>query len=367
MMRPDVGAWSEGGLGFYVLPAFFVGEDLIVKFFNKTACNSVLAGVLSGMLLAGAALAEDAEVAAAPVVDEPVFAVVSGQVLTMREFERVFKGALGQKFYHGTVPEGQEEVVRREVAEALIERALMEQEIERLAIKPEAKVIDKALNEYDERYKDSPRWQQQREQALPGLRVQLEVRNQFEQLEKQLRAAPAPTVDEVRAFYEANQALFTEPEQVRISVIMLKVDPSSPKAVWDKAREEAQAIYQRLQNGADFAEAAQMHSGDESAAKGGDMGYIHRGMLPEKVEELMEDFTLGAVSEPLTLLQGVALVRLDDRVPPKLRAFEDVAPRATELLTRERSGQAREDAINRLRSLARIEIVTPVVDGAVAK
>lgn len=335
-----------------------------MKFLIKMICNSVMAAMLSGMLLSGAALAEDA---AAPLADEPVFAVVSGQVLTLREFEAVFKNALGQKFYHGTVPEGQEAAVRLEVAEALIERALMEQEIARLGIKPEVEVIDKALDEYDARYKDSPRWQQQREQALPGLRAQLEKRNQFEQLEKQLRTAPAPTVDEVRAFYEANQKLFTEPEQVRISVIMLKVDPSSTGAVWDKAREEAQAIYQRLQNGADFAEAAQMHSGDESAAKGGDMGYLHRGMLPEKVEELMEDFTVGAVSEPLTLLQGVALVRLEDRVPPKLRAFEEVEQRATELLARERSEQAREDAILHLRSQAKIEIVTPVVDGAEKK
>lgn len=327
--------------------------------------KSLSACWLPALVLSGGIHAAE-PTASAPAVGEAVFAVVNGRVLTVRELDETFKSALGKKYYHGAVPEGQAEIVRREVADALIERVLMEQEIERLGIKPEADVIEQRLAEYDQRYKDSPRWQQERAQKLPGLKAQMEVLSQFDQMEKKLREAPAPTPNEVRAYYDQNPNLFTEPEKVKLSMIMLKVDPSSSKAVWDKAREEAQAIYQRLLKGADFAETARLHSGDDSAAKGGDLGYIHRGMLPEKVESLLDGYTVGVVAEPVTLLQGIALVRLDERVPAKLRAFEEVEKRATELLMRERADQARKEAVGRLRSAANIEIKTPV-DGATNK
>lgn len=326
--------------------------------------SGVFALLIAGMLLPVTHAAEPA--AEAPMQVVPVFAVVNGREIAMQELDAAYQSALGQKFYHGAVPEGQAEVVRREVADALIERVLLEQEIVRLDIKPDADAVEKEVSEYDARYKDSPRWQQQRAQVLPGLRAQLEARSQFDQLEKRMREVPAATRDEVRAYYERNHALFTEPEQVKLSVILLKVDPSSPKTVWDKAREEAQAIYQRLQKGADFAETARLHSGDGSAANGGDMGYLHRGMLPEKVEALLNDFKVGAVSEPLTMLEGIALVRLDARKESKLRAFEEVESRAAELLVRERADQARKEAVARMRNAAAIEIITPV-DSAVAK
>lgn len=333
----------------------------IAEFIRGRLSVALIAGLL---LPAAIHAAEPATVV--PTNAEPVFAVVNGREISVRELDAAYQSALGQKFYHGAVPEGQAELVRREVAEALIERVLLEQEIARLEIKPDAIAVDKEVSEYDARYKDSPRWQQQRAQVLPGLKAQLEVRSQFDRLEKRLREVPAATPEEVRAYYDGNHKLFTEPEQVKLSVILLKVDPSAPKTVWDKAREEAQAIYQRLQKGADFADTARLHSGDGSAANGGDMGYMHRGMLPESVEALLNNFKVGATSEPITMLEGVALVRLDARKEAKLRAFEEVETRAGELLARARADQARKEAVARLHDAAAIEIKTPV-DSAAAK
>lgn len=321
--------------------------------------------LIAGMLLPAAIHAAEPS-PVTPVQVEQIFAVVNGREISVRELEAVYQSALGKKFYHGAVPEGQAEVVRREVADELIERILLEQEIARLEIKPDADAVEKEITEYDARYKDAPRWQQQRVQVLPGLRARLEIRSQFDQLEKRMRNVPVANREEVRAYYESNPKLFTEPEQVKLSVILLKVDPSAPKTVWDKAREEAQAIYLRLQKGADFAETARLHSGDVTAANGGDMGYLHRGMLPEKVEALLNDFKVGAVSEPLTMLEGISLVRLDARKEATLRAFEEVETRAGELLARERADKARKEAVARLRDAAAIEIKTPV-DSTVVK
>ena len=56
-----------------------------------------------------------------------------------------------------------------------------------------------------------------------------------------MRKVPEPTEAQARAYYDAHKDLFVEPEKLRLSVILLKVDPSAPKAAWDKARDEAAA------------------------------------------------------------------------------------------------------------------------------
>jgi parvulin-like peptidyl-prolyl isomerase len=123
-------------------------------------------------------------------------------------------------------------------------------------------------------------------------------------------------------------------------VILLKVDPSSPQAAWNGAHAEAQALHKKLLAGADFAELARLHSGDRSAERGGAMDYTHRGMLPEAVHGVVDKLQPRQLSEPVQLLEGVAILRLDDRRTAQQRSFEQVRERAADLWRRD-EGQAR--------------------------
>ena len=324
--------------------------------YRSTLLLTLLLGVFAVHELAVA----EASGTAVLVQDAQVFAKVNSRVITLQEFDTLYAATLRQRSYHGNVQEGQPEAVRKEVTELLVDRVLLLEDAERRGLKPDAVKIEKEVAVYDARYASSPRWQQQREQMLPGVRAQLAKQSLLEQMEKVLREVPPPAQDEVRAYYDQHNELFTEPEKLRLSLILLKVDPSSPVASWDQAREEALAIYQRIKKGADFSEAARLHSNDASAAKGGDLGYVHRGMLPEATHEKIDMAKLGEVSEPITTLEGVALIRLDERVLSSLRVFSDVEKRASELLVREREALAKKDALVRLRSQAKIEILTPM-------
>jgi peptidyl-prolyl cis-trans isomerase C len=70
----------------------------------------------------------------------------------------------------------------------------------------------------------------------------------------------------------------------------------------------------------------------------------------------LNEYKFGEVNEPLEMLQGVGIFRLDERVPPKLQPFENVAVRAGELLLRDRQEKAWTDLLARLRSEAKIDI-----------
>ena len=294
---------------------------------------------------------------------DPVFALVNGKPITVRQYNALFRATLRQRYYHGKVPEGQEQVVAKEISDLLVERELLAEEAAGRGIQPDEKEIEqaiaKALATADARRGAQPGWQEQREQLLPGLKEQAARQSLLEQFEKTVRDVPQPLPAEVRAYYKQKPDLFTEPERLSLSVILLKVDPGAPKGVWDKAREEAQAIYLRLKNGADFAELARLHSGDRTADGGGDMGYVHGGMLPQALQGKIDKFEVGVVGEPITTLEGVALFRVDVRVPPKLREFAEVEQRAQGLFYRDRQDQAWQETKDHLRAVARIEILDP--------
>ena len=75
---------------------------------------------------------------------------------------------------------------------------------------------------------------------LAAVVPQLEADSLLERLGTLVKHVPEPGEAVARAYYEKHKDLFVEPEQVKLSVILLKVDPSSPQAVWNSAKDEAQ-------------------------------------------------------------------------------------------------------------------------------
>lgn len=298
---------------------------------------------------------------------EPVFATVNGMPITVREYEALFALVKQQRYYHGEVPEGQVKALRKEVTDELVDRLLFVGEAKRRGIKPDPKVIEQVVAEYDARYGSDPKWVEERERFLPELELQVGRRSMIEQLEVAIREVPRPTPAEVHAYYKKKSELFTEPEKPRLSVILLRVDPSSSRDVWTKAQEEAKGIYDRIKNGADFAEEARLHSAHESAANGGDMGYLHGGMLSEGLDDKLKKLKIGEVSEPIRLLEGISLYRIEDRIPAKEQEFSIVEKRAEELLIRDRTEQARVDIMRRLRTSAKIKYFDTSASGGAGK
>jgi parvulin-like peptidyl-prolyl isomerase len=262
-----------------------------------------------------------------------------------------------QKFYHGKPPEREVAAYQREVGANLVNRVLLLDEARRRNLAPDKAEVTKVIDGYDQRYKDSAQWKANRERLLPDLVAQLEGNTLLRALEQQVRAVAAPSERQVREYYAAHSDQFTEPDQIRLSIILLRVDPSSPKSAWEKAREEAEGIHRRLQRGSSFAELARMHSNDNSAANGGDVGYVHRGMLPEAIQEQVVDkLSTGQVSGPIPLLEGIAIVRVEDRKAAKLRSFEDVRARAADLWRRDQGEAAWTALIANLRRKATIRV-----------
>jgi len=302
-----------------------------------------------------AAPATNSTTAAAPRHDTP-FATVGEMVISAADYQRALAVAMRKKYYHAKPPEAELAKFQREVGDDVVNRVLLLKEAQRRGIQPDRDKINAAVAGYDAQYKGSANWSTNRDKMLAAVVPQLERESLFERLEHLVKGVPKPSDAVARGYYDKHPDLFVEPEQVRLSVILLKVDPSSPQALWNSAHEEARKLHQRLRGGADFAELARLHSADRSAEKGGQMDYTHRGMLPEAVHAVVDKLKPKGISEPVQLLEGITILRLDDRRASRQRPFDEVKERAADLWRRAEGDARWQRLINELRRNTPIKI-----------
>lgn len=271
---------------------------------------------------------------------EEVVARVNGDAISFGELRTTVGQAIRQKFYHGAIPEGEGPRVARETLRTMIDERLLVAEATRRGLKPSETDIEQAVARWDRQYGSRPNWPQMRAQALPELRAKLARQSLVAQLEAAIRDKVAKPGDaEVRRFYQDNPQLFTEPERLSVSMIQLPVDPSSPQTVWQAVEAEGERIRAEIGKGAPFGDLAREHSSHPSAPDGGKLGYVHQGMMPE-ADKLLAEMKAGEVSPAFRALEGVMIIRLDERIPAKLRSYADVRGRAGELLLRDRRDMA---------------------------
>jgi parvulin-like peptidyl-prolyl isomerase len=198
-------------------------------------------------------------------------------------------------------------------------------------------------------------WQEDRGKVLPIMRERLQAEEYVKVLQQRVQDLDPPTEQDLLAYYNANKDKFTAPQQWDVSIILLAVDPSSPSRVWDETVEKANKILEELDEGGSFEELARIHSQDESAFKGGHMGYMHIGMFGTPAQRVLNVMEPGETSEPVILLEGVAIFRLNDVTKEELNPLDDIEETAASLLMREKSQQAWTDLVNGLKKTADIK------------
>jgi len=291
-----------------------------------------------------------------------IYVSVNGKPITVREYNQRLAYMVKAKNYHGRLREEKAAAFRKELTDEMVEHILLLEEVEKRGYKPDEEKIKKALVSEERKNWNNAAWQRNRIQLEGQLSELVGQKSQLDQLEAEVRNVPQPTRAEVRAYYDSHLDLFTEPEKLHLSVILLKVDPGSTDDVWKKAWDDAQKVAEQIKAGADFGDMARKYSNDTTAINGGDMGYLHRGRVPAQIQEGVDNFKVGEVSAPYKGLEGISVFRLEDRVAPDVKGFERSEKRAGELLMRDKRDQAWKTFVEHLRSIAKIEVITQPVD-----
>jgi len=117
---------------------------------------------------------------------------------------------------------------------------------------------------------------------------------------------------DIQSYYDQHQDQFTQPQRNRYSVIQTKTE------------DEAKAVLEALNKGADFAQLAKEKSSDIiSARNGGDMGWLEASTTPDELKNagLKEK---GQLSGVIKSSVGFLVARLDDVEPAKVKPLAEV-------------------------------------------
>jgi hypothetical protein len=197
----------------------------------------------------------------------------------------------------------------------------------------------------------SKHWEQRPEVAdlLERAREQVIVGSYVSSLTRP--AADYPSEQEIKAAYEANKAALAAPVQYHVAQIYLVLpegaDKATTAAIERKAAELAKTAHEK---GADFAALARKSSEHrETAANGGDMGWLSEDRIAPEMRSVIAALAPGEVSGPIKLSQGWHILKLLERKDAAPRSLDEVRDTLVQALRRKK---AQENEAQYLQELA---------------
>ncbi|MBK5964271.1 peptidylprolyl isomerase [Thiocystis minor] len=131
--------------------------------------------------------------------------------------------------------------------------------------------------------------------------------------------------EELRRHYDDDQARFSQPERRKVGHLLLSVPSDADEAVANQVLSEIKAVRDRILAGESMDELAKQLSNDPgSAAKGGSLGMIEKGVMVPAFEQVAFTLPVGELSEPVRTQFGYHLIRVDEIVPSVVKPFEEV-------------------------------------------
>ncbi len=164
--------------------------------------------------------------------------------------------------------------------------------------------------------------------------------------------------EEVAGSYESElETVFTQPETVRASHILLGAEESAPPEQRQGARDKAESVLAlaRLPE-ADFAALAREHSTGPSAPSGGDLNFFPReGAMVEPFAAAAFALEVGGVSEVVETQFGYHVIKCTDRRDARVITLAEATDMIRARLEREKLAELRAKHVEKLRAEAVIE------------
>lgn len=116
---------------------------------------------------------------------------------------------------------------------------------------------------------------------------------------------------EIEAYYRDNAAQFQRPESRRASQILFRVPSGSEEADRRAVRDLAESVLARARGGEDFANLARTLSQDpDSAARGGDLGFVSRGQREPALDQALFGTPVGEIAPVVESSLGFHILRI---------------------------------------------------------
>jgi len=161
-----------------------------------------------------------------------------------------------------------------------------------------------------------------------------------EEVDKKITLEP----DESMKYYESHKEEFMTPLLLRASHILVKTEA------------EALEVKKQLLAGADFEELARKKSLDNTAIRGGDVGFVQKGQSIPEFEEAAFKMKKGALSGVVKSQFGYHIIKLTDRAEPSLRDFKLIKNILEKQILNQKRARLFKEYVQKIRGGSKVEI-----------
>jgi len=149
----------------------------------------------------------------------------------------------------------------------------------------------------------------------------------------------ATTDDSMKKVYEEASKQITGEQEVHARHILVE------------SEDEAKAVKEELNKGADFAELAKKKSKDPGASDGGDLGFFTKDQMVPEFSTVAFALEPGNVSDPVKSQFGWHVIKVEEKRSRQAPAFDQVKGQIETYVTR----KAQADYVAKLREAAKVE------------
>jgi peptidyl-prolyl cis-trans isomerase D len=143
--------------------------------------------------------------------------------------------------------------------------------------------------------------------------------------------------DEIKRYYDLRKDAFKIPKQVRVRDILIKAGTQESPDQLETKKKKAEEILEKARKTKDFGSLAKQYSEAENASKGGDLGWVQKGMLGEQIESILFSMKTGELSGVLAGREGFLIFKVEEVKEEKQKPFEEVRTQILETLKKEKA------------------------------
>ncbi len=299
-------------------------------------------------------------------VVEDVVARVNDQIITRSDVERA-ENQLAQDAQQNKMSAGDLALAQRDLLRDMIDEQLLLSKAKELGLNADADVIRQLDEIRKQNHMDS----------LDDLKKAAEAQGvNYEDFKAQIKNGILKkevvrdevgrklqlTDSEEAAYYKEHEKEFEQPEQIRLSEILIPLPDNATPAEISQAETKANGIKSQIMKGGDFADLAKKYSGGQTAAQGGELGLFKRGVLAPVLEEQTFSLKPGETTQPIRTRQGFVILKVTEHDQAGPAPLKDVEPQIQEAIYMQQMQPALREYLTKLREDSYVNLAPGFVD-----
>lgn len=286
-------------------------------------------------------------------------AMVNGVAISRERYEKQLMTIQQQYMMQGVeIPQEKMAQLKTEILESLIDQELLAQAASDAGLEADQAIVDQQLQRIKGQFPSEEQYIQalaqqgvSEDSLLSDIRKSVIVQ---QYISDEFSSSITVDEDDAKSYYDENPGYFEQPEQIRASHILFKVEKEADDTAIAAAKEKAEAALKRYNDGEEFSDLARELSEGPSASQGGDLGFFGKNQMVKAFEDAAFALEVGETAGPVRTDFGFHLIRLTAKNEAGTMPYEDVKGQISDHLYKLKLGEAVKARLDEMKEEAEI-------------